>query len=252
VKRPSASDFRLGSPLAVKLSFASAALTTLAWRADAVSWLVPVCAFILCSKTLGARKRVAIWRQWRSSWDETAQGGQYAGQAPARPKPEREQAQPAPTPEAQLPASASRTDAPQARRRIPRSALIITWVVLFAWIKAHEGDAPDTLHGIVGLGFLALTLWGTASLGWRALHWLLSWVNAPAGARAGDGATPASEQRADTADPDGNPIVTQCLPVRRMTPPGHVRELLPAYCRALLAPGKVASDESEQAASSAN
>ncbi len=250
MKRPSASDFRLGSPLAVKLSFASAAMSALAWRADAVSWLIPLSAFVLCGKALGARKRVAIWRQWRSSWDEMAQGGQP--QAPARPAPQREPERSAPTPQAQLSASAPRGDAPQARRRIPRSVLVITWVVLFAWIKAHEGDQATAVHGIVGLGFLALTLWGTASMGWRALRWLLGLVNAPAGTGAGDGATPAPAQRTSPVDPDGNPIVTQCLPVRRMTPSGHVRDLLPAYCRALLAPGKVASDESEQTATSAN
>ncbi len=223
MNRPTPTDFAIGSRAAVTACTGAAALSTLAWLGShTVSWVLPALALLCCRACVRAKKRVAAWREWRDAWDEMAGAEQHA--PPARSASAR-----ATAPDTAKEAQAVPQPKPQ---RVPRPLLVIGWIALLAWIAAHEGDGPTMGHGLVALCFVALTLW-VASIACIGLsRWLLA-PRSPSRPRA-----VVAAERASATDADGNPIVAQCLPVPTAVPERHVRELLPDYCRTLLASGK--------------
>jgi len=233
MNRPTPTDFAIGSRAAVTASTGAAALSTLAWLGShTVSWVMPALALLSCRACIRAKRRVVAWREWRSAWDEMADAGAHDEQPPARPASDRTATKDA----------AKESPAPSRRKpqRVPRWLVISGWIVLLAWIAGHEGDTPTLAHGLIGLCFAALTLWGAAVSTLSVGRFLLVPASKARGKATAPHAAPGGRDNA--TDADGNPIVAQCLPVPNVTPSGHVRDLLPDYCRTLLASGKATSD----------
>src|SRR6478736_5614267 len=105
---------------------------------------------------------------------------------------------------------------------------------VLVWRQWRGASTPAL--GLGGLAFFALTLWGM----FVALRNGARWLFAPSRADVSAKGMTAKNAPDSALDSDGNAIVTCCLPMPEATPSRHVRELLPDYCRALLAyaPGK--------------
>src|ERR1019366_2619787 len=221
MNRPPSLDFVLGARTSVVLTTGAAALSTFVWATQhTIAWPVPVIALGLCKASFAAKKRVAVWRDWRGTWDEMAGAGQSTQPGRARP---------APPPPANLAAKAAQQQEPAkpapGRPRIPRAALIVGWLLLVFWLKAHQGEDGTPALGFGALCFFGLTIWGAVA----ACIDVRRWLSRPASPRISDG------QAAPEVSPEGAHIVAQCLPVpRNALPSGHVRDVLPAYARELL------------------
>jgi len=225
MNRPASRDFVLGHRATVAASSTIAVLASLSWLAHGVSWFTAGLTLLFCKACFAAKRRVLVWRQWRGAWDEIANPTPPA--SPSRTTPEGAVSKPLPV-----------APEPAARRslRMPRSAFIAGWLVLVLVLRAHQGEASTPALGLGGLAFFALTLWGM----FVALRNGARWLFAPSRADVSAKGMTAKNAPDSALDSDGNAIVTCCLPMPEATPSRHVRELLPDYCRALLAyaPGK--------------
>jgi hypothetical protein len=219
--RPRVSDFVCGHRATVAASSTIAVLMTLSWFAPhGVSWFSTLVALLFCKACFAAKRRIAIWTQWNLAWNQMAEPTAHTA-PPSRA---------APRASSEKPSSAVVEAVERKPRRIPRAALIATWLVLFAWLKSHQGESSTPSLGIGALCFFGLALWGAFAATRKAGRWLLS----PAHARARSKAPDGSDALDNATDADGNAIVAQCLPVPTAVPSGHVRDVLPAYCRELL------------------
>lgn len=217
--RPQPTDFVLGHRAMVAASSTIAVLTTLSWFAPrGASWFVTGLTLLFCKATFAAKKRVAIWRRWNGAWEAMAEPMQAPPAGGKRETPKQSAAS----------ESSAAVHEPVGRkpRRIPRWALIAAWLVLFAWLKSHQGEASTPSLGIGALCFFAIALWGAFAATRKAGRWLLAPARPRESREAATG--PAA------TDADGNAIVAQCLPVPTAAPLGHVRDALPAYCRDLI------------------
>jgi len=221
-RRPRVSDLVLGHRATVAASSTVAVLMTLSWFApNGVSWFSALVALLFCKACFAARRRVMIWTQWNTAWNQM--GEPTTSAAPT--------SRPAPRASPERPSPAVVEPAERKRRRIPRAPLILAWLVLFIWLKSHQGESSTPALGVGALCFFALALWGLFAASRNAARWL----SAPASRSKATDVLDAHEQRDGDTDADGNPIVVQCLPVPHAAPARHARELLPDYCRALLA-----------------
>jgi hypothetical protein len=234
--RPPRTDFVLGARASTLLTIGAAGLTSVVWLTQhTISWLVPVVSLLLCKASFSARRRITVYRNWRGAWDEMAGAGLANQPSQARPAPSRAPSRLSPnTPP---PQEQDKPQPPPRRLRIPRPVLIAVWLVLTCWLKSHQGEPGTTALGIGSLCFFALTLWGAAVACVGFCRWLFRPASASKARSAKvEAANPAPAGRASATDADGNHIVAQCLPVPRVSPPsGHVRDVLPDYCRSLLA-----------------
>jgi len=231
MNRPASTDFVLGHRAGVMLTTGAAALTSLVWVTQhAISWIVPAVALLLCKASFAAKKRVTTYRNWRGAWDEMA-GVAEPSPAPAAPFPARRSS--GPFADAQV--AATKRDAAEAAaspkpgpRRIPRLVLVATWLLLLCVIVANRDQQGTPALGVVALIFLLLSAWGSGVALLRVGRWLF---------RSASARPQALAERASATDPAGDYIVGQCLPVARdVLPSGHVRDVLPEYCKPLLRP----------------
>ena len=208
MNRPRACDFALGARTTVWTASALAILTTLAWLGPhGVSWFAPLTALLFCRACFAAKRRVTAWRDWRAAWDE------MAGNVPAEPDTRTAQDEPA--------------KAAKTHSKTMRALLVAAALAVLAPFCSHAIETGSDAE--VGRGFFCIVF------GFIGLRFLRKRPGLVRTAPAPSAPSCESEH-----------IVAQCLPVPKLAPTAHVRELLPNYCRALLAhaPGKARSDES--------
>jgi hypothetical protein len=222
MNRPSSFDFLLGHRAAVWLTTGATGVSALAWLSHGTSWLVPLVALAARNGCLAASGRVGRYRRWAEAWVEMAGTGEEEpglGPSPSR------------SPAADAPKPAEPKPARRKPRPIPRSALILAWLLLLGWFTARRNEPPtEPRDGLLALCCVVLSIWGAlagvASLLQRVLR-------TPAEALPRSGPEP---------EPGQDVVVTQCLPL----PPApqraghHVTELLPDYARELLARSRAA------------
>jgi hypothetical protein len=234
MNRPPVTDFMLGHRATVWFVTGAAGVSALAAAEREASWLVPLAALATRNMCAGARRRVATWRNWTEAWQEMA-----APELPERTPSSAGSAPPAVrTGTAQLPMT-------HKSRRVPRSALILAWLLLLAWFTVRRDETQTPFDGVLALCLIALSCRGALAAIASAVAALRRRAHAPAAE------TPARR----ASEPVQDDIVSQCLPVPR-TPvrAANFAALMPDYACELLARSRDAhssatphpSTESEQ------
>ncbi len=205
MNRPSPLAFVLGHRASTIATGAASVITTLAWLGPhSVSWYVPAIALYACKSSFTAKRRITVYREWRSAWAEMAGVG---------PEPEQEHAP-------------RRKGAPVLRVILGGTSWLVGsafWLLLLCWLWVHASENTTQAYGAHGFWWLALTVWGAVA-GVRGLQRRNRPTGEAADAQAAQGGVA----------PQATHIVAHCLPVPSdVRPSGHVRDRLPDYCQQL-------------------